>query len=179
MSRYFFIDEIGQQRGTFSPKELSLENIKPETLVWTQGMEQWMRADEVSELRFIFDHSVAKQYIMQQESESAKFEKDNSKPMPKTWLVESILVTLLPFLFCGSFLSLLGIIAIVYSAQVETFYNKGDYLASLESSRSAGKWIKITFWIFIAWVFLIIVALFLFFGLLGFSFNVIDNLINI
>ena len=57
MNHYFFIDETGKQRGTFSPVELRSENIKRETLVWTQGMENWKRADEVSELQFIFEHS--------------------------------------------------------------------------------------------------------------------------
>ncbi|MDD4778409.1 MAG: GYF domain-containing protein [Fermentimonas sp.] len=183
MNHYFFIDESGKQRGTFTPVELRRENIKRETLVWTQGMENWKRAGEVSELSFLFEQSGSEQsYEVQQvvpaKPENTVYEKEIRKPMPKTWLVESILVTILPFIFCGSFLSLLGIIAIVYSAQVESFYNRGDYNAALESSNSAGKWTKITFWIFIAWVLLIVVALFLLFGLLGFSLSGMGDLIN-
>ncbi len=178
MNHYFFIDETGKQRGTFSPEELRRENIKRETLVWTLGMEQWMRADEVGELSFIFDQSSVAMPKTVPPAIKVEFEDVNKKPMPKTWLVESILVTILPFIFCGSFLSLLGIIAIVYSAQVESFYNRGDYSAASDASRSAGKWTKITFWIFIAWIFLIVVALFLLFGILGFSLAGMGELIN-
>src|SRR5690606_275262 len=114
MNHYFFIDETGKQRGTFSPEELRKENIKRETLVWTQGMEQWMRADEVSDLNYIFEQSVEEvQPQILQNPVYAETVRESREPMPKTWLIESILVTLLPFVFCGSFLSLLGIIAIV------------------------------------------------------------------
>lgn len=178
MNRYFFIDETGKQRGTFSTEELRRENIKRETLVWTQGMEQWMRADAVSELIYIFEQPIEVQPQILHNPNNTDIARENREPMPKTWLIESILVTILPFVFCGSFLSLLGIIAIVYSAQVESFYNRGDYSSSIEASRSAGKWTKITFWIFIVWILVIITAVFLLFGLLGFSLSGIGDLIN-
>jgi hypothetical protein len=87
--------------------------------------------------------------------------------MPKSWLVESILVTILPFMFCSSFFSLLGIIAIVYAAQVESFFNRGDYAAAVEASRAAGKWTRIAMWIAIGWVLLIIIGIILFFVFVG------------
>jgi len=40
MNRYFYIDAEGKQKGTFSPDELIHENVKRETLVWTQGMDR-------------------------------------------------------------------------------------------------------------------------------------------
>ncbi len=55
MNRYFYIDTEGKQKGTFSPQELRQEQVKKDTLVWTQGMEQWKRADEVAELSLLFD----------------------------------------------------------------------------------------------------------------------------
>jgi ABC-type Fe3+ transport system permease subunit len=64
-------------------------------------------------------------------------------------------------------LSLLGIIGIVYAAQVESFYNRGDFAASAESSRSAGKWTKIAMWIAIGWLLLTVVAVILFFVFVG------------
>jgi t-SNARE complex subunit (syntaxin) len=70
-------------------------------------------------------------------------------------------------MLCSSILSLLGIIGIVYAAQVESFYNRGDYAASLESSRSAAKWTKIAMWIAIGWIALIIIAIILFVVFIG------------
>jgi hypothetical protein len=167
MNSYFYIDAEGRQKGTFSPEELRQEGIKRDTLVWTQGMEQWKRAEETEELRFLFsDANKAPQAIAAQPS--VRFDRPNAtaglqqqQPMPKTWLVESILVTILPFLLCSSILNLLGIIGIVYAAQVESLYNRGDYAASLESSRSAAKWTKIALWVAISWIVLLVIGIIL------------------
>lgn len=59
---------------------------------------------------------------------------------PKTWLVESILVTLfccLPF----------GIAGIVYATKVESLFYAGHSEAAEQASRDAGKWTKIGFWV--------------------------------
>jgi len=62
---------------------------------------------------------------------------------PKTWLVESILVTLfccLPF----------GIAGIVFASKVESRYNAGDITGAIAASKDAGKWTKISFVVGIA-----------------------------
>lgn len=166
MNRYFYIDATGKQRGTFTPQELREENVRRDTLVWTQGMEQWKRADEVEELNIVFEtpYTPPKQFYSE-----AKHESYAVASKPKSWLIESLLVTILPFVFCGSFLSLIGIIAIVYATQVDSHFARGDYRASEEASLSAGRWTKITLWIFVAWVALIILSVVVLFGFLGLS----------
>jgi Interferon-induced transmembrane protein len=62
---------------------------------------------------------------------------------PKTWLVESILVTIL---CCLPF----GIAGIVNAAKVESRFNAGDIDGAEHASAEAGKWTKIGFWIGIA-----------------------------
>ena len=59
---------------------------------------------------------------------------------PKTWLVESILVTL----FCCL---PLGIVGIIKAANVSSLYNAGRYQEAEQSSREAGKWTKWGFWL--------------------------------
>lgn len=54
MNRYFYIDAEGKQKGTYTPLELREEGVRRNTLVWTQGMEQWQKAEEVNELDFLF-----------------------------------------------------------------------------------------------------------------------------
>lgn len=173
MNRYFYIDAEGKQKGTFSPEELRQEGVKRDTLVWTQGMDQWKRAEETEELYSLFSdrysepQAIEDQAAVRYDRQGEPAETQQIQPMPKTWLVESILVTILPFMFCSSLLSLLGIIGIVYAAQVESFYNRGDWAASLESSRSAAKWTKIAMWIAIGWIALMIIALILIFIFIG------------
>lgn len=62
---------------------------------------------------------------------------------PKTWLVESILVTLfccLPF----------GIVGIVNAAKVNSLYAAGNYEAARKASADAGRWTKLGFFIGLA-----------------------------
>lgn len=57
---------------------------------------------------------------------------------PKTWMAESILVTVfccLPF----------GIAGIVFASKVSSLYAAGNYEAALQVSKDAGKWTKIGF----------------------------------
>ncbi|MEZ6087402.1 MAG: CD225/dispanin family protein [Pirellulaceae bacterium] len=57
---------------------------------------------------------------------------------PQNYLVQSILVTLcccLP----------LGIVAIIYAAQVDSKWNAGDHQGAYEASRNANKWGMIAF----------------------------------
>ena len=175
MNRYFYIDATGKQRGTFTPQELRVENIRRDTLVGTQGMEQWKRADEVEELKIVFETPYT---TPSQQYSETKHETTTVASKPKSWLIESLLVTLLPFVFCGSFLSLIGIIAIVYATQVDSHFARGDYRASEEASLSAGRWTKITLWVLIAWIALIVIAVVVFFGLLGLSLSGVTDLID-
>ena len=57
---------------------------------------------------------------------------------PKTWMAESILVTIfccLPF----------GIAGIVFAAKVSSLYAAGKYEEAEAASKNAGKWTKIGF----------------------------------
>ena len=72
--------------------------------------------------------------------------------MPKTWLTESILATVICSLCCGaSFITLItGIIAIINANGVKTRFNSGDYTGANKKSSSARMWMLITVGIGIA-----------------------------
>lgn len=44
----------GQQRGPFPKEQLLGQGLRNDTLVWTDGMPQWLRADAVPELASLF-----------------------------------------------------------------------------------------------------------------------------
>ena len=165
MNRYFYIDSEGKQKGTFSPEELKSENIKKDTLVWAPGMSEWVRASNVAELNTLFADNAgynppqpAAQSVIPPPRPVDSGASRQQQPMPKSWLIESILATVIPFLLCGSIFSLLGVIGIVHASKVESLYVRGDHAGSLEASGQARKWTKIAMWIGIAWVVLWIAA---------------------
>lgn len=92
----------------------------------------------------IFSKKVLSLYLLIFDSFRMETVDNKQKQMPgippKTWLVESILVTLfccLPF----------GIAGIVYATRVETLFYAGQIEAAERASREAGKWTKVSFWV--------------------------------
>ena len=72
---------------------------------------------------------------------------ENQNICPKTWMAESILVTLfccLPF----------GIVGIINAAKVSSLFATGQTDAAMQASKNAGKWTKIGFFIGLACVIL-------------------------
>lgn len=53
MKRYFFA-ESDQQHGPFTLEELTAKTIRPETLVWYDGLKDWTKASELEELKHLF-----------------------------------------------------------------------------------------------------------------------------
>lgn len=95
-------------------------------------MEKWIPAEQMPELEGSFRAESARS-VDQQPNQHYE------RP-PRTWLVESILVTVfccLPF----------GIAGIVNAARVESRFNCGDIAGAERSSEEAGKWTKIGFWL--------------------------------
>ncbi|MGB4205819.1 MAG: CD225/dispanin family protein [Bacteroidales bacterium] len=140
MKKYYYSDGTNQF-GPFTLEELRNKNITRETLVWFPELSRWKPAGTIPELATIFEPvppPLTKQYSDYNNPQNL----DNQKP-PKTWLVESILVTLfccLPF----------GIVGIVYAAKVESRFYAGDIVGANRAAAEAKKWTTISFWIGIA-----------------------------
>lgn len=172
MTRYFYIDSEGNQKGPLTLDELRVEHIRKEQLVWTQGMTDWKPAYDIADLKSLFEVSETNFQHQHQTTPPPPHQTatGNVPLMPKTWMVETILVTILPFILCGNILSLIGIAGIVNASKVESLYNSGLYDRAQEASDNAARWTKITFWIAIAAIVLAIIgiiAFFVFFGSLA------------
>ena len=118
-------------------------------MVWAHPMEKWIPAEQIPELQVLF---VNEPPLMSQPFQTATAPAAYDQRPPKSWLVESILVT---FLCCMPF----GIAGIVNASRVETKFNAGDYEGARRSSEEAGKWTKIGFWLAIG--FIVVYLLFL------------------
>lgn len=72
--------------------------------------------------------------------------------MPKTWLTESVLVTVLSMLCLCNIVALIpGIVSIVKANSVKTKFMQGDYDGAQNASASAKKWVLITVVVMIVW----------------------------
>lgn len=77
-----------------------------------------------------------------------------TQPCPKTWMAESILVTIfccLPF----------GIAGIVFAAKVSSLYAAGQYEEAVEASNNAARWTKIGFFVGLAVMVIYMIFLFI------------------
>ncbi len=105
--------------GPAEPEQLLSYGLTPETPVWCQGWTQWCKAGFVDEFRPWFG--------------LGNDMPTNQPPMPQSYLAWSLIATLLCCLP-------LGIVAIIYSTQVESRYAAGNYSGALRASENAKGW---------------------------------------
>ncbi len=158
MDEYFYIDNDNNQIGPVSVDELRGKGISPTTPVWKNGMEDWTPAGKVDELSSLFaeqppqyeaSDSGQQAYYQQQPPyqqspyanqgygyQQPPYQQPSYQqpygPRPDSWLVWSILTTIFCFLPTG-------VAAIVFSAQVDSYWGQGRY----EDARRAAKRAKI------------------------------------
>jgi uncharacterized RDD family membrane protein YckC len=53
MSQQFYIAVNGQQTGPFTIDDLKAKNIQRDTLVWTEGLDNWTKAEHISLLKHV------------------------------------------------------------------------------------------------------------------------------
>ncbi|MCI9607949.1 MAG: DUF4339 domain-containing protein [Muribaculaceae bacterium] len=144
---YFIPDSNNQPQGPFNIEQLRARGITPDTLVYNEQLGNWTPAAQVPELAtYLFGGAQNPMSLPNGGYQScnqppypqyAPGMADNQMPQvaPKTWLVESILVTLfccLPF----------GIVGIIKAASVDSKFRSGDYAGAQLASQEAGKWTK-------------------------------------
>lgn len=159
MKQYYYLDN-NKQVGPFTLEQLRTQPLTPNTLVWTEGMSNWARVVDTPEVRDLMGLGsippINPQPVYAQPGFSQPTYAFGSPTgfMPKTWLTESILVTL----FCCL---PLGIVGIINASRVESRYRVGDFNGAQQASLEAGRWTKIGFFsafIIIGLYFLLIFA---------------------
>lgn len=150
----YYVAKNGQPSGPYSPEQLISMGINEDTLVWNNSLPSWIPARQVPEIFELLNQGPKQQFDQASQAFPSFDNHFNGTPVmpqmpqqpmfrPKTWLVESILVTLfccLPF----------GIVGIIKASQVDSLFNSGNYDGALQASRDAGKWTKLGFFISLA-----------------------------
>lgn len=148
MDKYFIMVN-GQQMGPFTMQEIKERGFSTESYVYSKSLGDWKKLSEVPSFHRVeieqppiySPEPKAEQYSVPQSNQGpGQSNYVNPGRPPKTWLVESILVTLfccLPF----------GIAGIVNAAKVESRFAIGDSAGAIRASEEAAKWTRISFWI--------------------------------
>lgn len=131
--------------GPLTLEDLKRVGVKPDTPVWRTGLADWCKASDLDELVPILHTSAPPPVIPPYLTYGNRIpgapvqpgDSRHGKPMPPTYLVWSIIVTILCCVPCG-------IAAIVFSSQVSSKYESGDLAGAEKSSERAQLWIVLS-----------------------------------
>ena len=129
----YYMHTGGQQLGPFEESELPSHGLTASTMVWREGMPDWVAASQVPELGHLLPPIQQPPSYQPQPGYGPQQPYDARPPMPDTYLVWAILATLL---CCLPF----GIVSIVKASQVSSFYYQGNYAEARAASRAARNW---------------------------------------
>lgn len=137
----FYILDGAIKKGPFTVEELQQVKVAPTTLVSNPNGDGWIEACKVEELKDAIDlNPIIQQPVVQRpiiiNTGNGQIFDVNAPIPPNTWLVQSILLTIL---CCLPF----GIVSIVYAAKVDGLYAMKQYAEAQEASNMAKKWFYI------------------------------------
>ena len=139
--RLYYIVCNGQELGPYTLEELSARRITPQTIIRVDGMSDACTAQTLDELRPLFGYQApgpnpyagAPAYGTPY-GYGNPMQPQNRPAMPPDNLVWSIL--------CVLFFFPLGIIPLIYSIQVSTHYDRGNYEGAEDASRKSLQWAR-------------------------------------
>lgn len=153
MRYYFYVDGQGRQNGPCGLEELKGKGICSTTLVWFEGLAEWMPAAEIDELKSWFppvpdeirEIGSVPPVCVEVRTENADekpwppmktglplpgVEPNTPPAKPDSWLVGAILTTLL---CCTP----LGIAAIIFSTKGTGHWDRGEYEQAVKAFETA------------------------------------------
>lgn len=140
MHQYFYRKD-SDQFGPFNLQELKQHDIQQDTYVWYYGLEQWTQVQYIDHLMSaLYIPEGNEQEFIENESTPPPLQKriiTERPPIPKNWILESVLITILCCFFP------VGIVAIVNGSRVESRYYSGQYEQATKYSKKAEKWFYI------------------------------------
>lgn len=131
MDKYFYLNSDNQQAGPVFPTEFSRYGISETTMIWKQGMPNWMRAGQIPELSQYFRPTPPPPV-------GGYIGGNNPKPIkPDNNMVLAVLSTL----FCCL---PAGIYSVIQASKVNGLYNSGNYAEAQRMADDAKKWAGIS-----------------------------------
>lgn len=144
MKQYYIVCN-GQDMGPYTLEELSARGVTPDTMIRVEGVSDACPAQTLDELRPLFGYQApgpnsyagAPAYGTPYGATApvgSPMQPQNRPKMPPDYLVWGVL--------CAILLFPIGIIPLIYSIQVSTNYDRGNYEEAENASRKSIQWAK-------------------------------------
>lgn len=159
----YYLADNGMSTGPYTPQELMARGLHAGSLVWNAAMSDWKRAGDVPDLASWLNIGHAQTGLPpsptppstttvppvltpsapQQAAGYAQpqYLQPATRPMPKTWNTEAIILLIVNVLLCLNILALIpAIVALVYGGNVKSYHLRGDYAGAQRNSSTAKTW---------------------------------------
>lgn len=140
MERYFYLNPNNEQADPVSPADFNRYGINESTMIWKQGMPNWMRAGQVPELSQYFRPVIPPPPINGNPYQERAMDgygynmggpyRPNKPDNNMVWAVLTTLLCCLPF----------GTYSIIQASKVNGLYNSGKYDEAQRMADEAKKW---------------------------------------
>lgn len=122
MEKRYYIIEHGRQAGPFTAEELRYRNLNAKTMVWREGLADWVEAGTLPE----FHGTLAPEWNPEAQAASSRSEGEwNQEYIPHTnWLPWAIVTTVLGCM-TSCITLILGIIGIVQANKANEYFSRG------------------------------------------------------
>lgn len=130
---YYYVNSAGEQTGPLDINAIRQLHLDQSTLVWCEGMTQWVAASQINELAGYLKVTPPPQSVYATTPQSAPQPAPTQNPQnvcPPTYMSLAIITTLLCCLP-------LGIVGIINANKVSTLWLSGDYIGAQKSSDAA------------------------------------------
>ena len=151
-----YVFRNGKQEGPYSREQLKDLGLTPDTLVWYEGLSEWMPAQTADQVSWIFrpyepaplepeeparqpqhEQPRAEQqqchYRQPAYAAEPQHQPEYDMPCPPSYLWLGIVCTVC---CCMP----LGVVSVIYAARVQALYYQGRYDEALSASRNARNW---------------------------------------
>ncbi len=122
-----YIHRNGQQQGPYTLPQLKMMTLTPDTPVWYEGLPDWMPASQAALTAPLFS---AGGPVPPTPGMTSRCNNGIKPPSYLGWAIASCILCCLP----------LGIVAIIFAAQVNDKWIRGDYDGAKRASQNAQIW---------------------------------------
>ena len=158
----YYIVLNGVKEGPFALADLKSKGVTETTLVWKNGLTDWVKANTLPEVMEAITPKPAPQpipaapqpqpqpaspYQRPAQPTAAVFNTQSQQavePMPEDYTQKNIIAAIVGFLCCGVIGAIFAVIGFINGNDVKKYYNLGQYDLAAKKAAEAKKWFKIS-----------------------------------